>query len=680
MADRDTSQVIEHWITGRRGSVIATMSVVLLVLIAYANSFRGALVFDDRAEITENASIKQLWPLTIPLSPPAEAGTGGRPMANLTLALNYAVSGLNTWSYHIANFAIHTMAALVLFGVVRRSLSLPGMDRRCQHAAGALALTTALLWAVHPLQTQVVTYLSQRTEELMGLFYLLTVYCFIRGATGSSRGWHIAAVAVCFLGMLSKEVMVTAPVMVLLYDRIFIGGSFREAWARRRFLYLGLAATWLVLPLLMHDVKTRGVGYGLGISAFQYALTESKAVVVYLRLSLWPRPLIFDYGIELLKRISDALPYLVLLGVFLTAAVVALRRWSRAGFAAAWVFLILAPGSSVVPILQQPIAESRMYLSLAGILVLVIVGGYIWLGSRVLVAGFLLVIAGVGLTLHRNPVYRSEESLWRDVIAKRPENPRAHYNLGVWLDLSGRRAEAVTEYKVAIVLSPTYADAHNNFGNALLEEGRVEEAIQQLKIALRVRPTYVDAHYNMGNALVARGDIQDAISHYETCLRLAPPDAKTLNNLGSALLRVGQVDRAISNFEAAIKLNPKFADPQGNLGTALYYLGRTTDAIRAYQQALTLDPDHLDARHNLAEVLLETDAAAAIQHDQRILGRHPEDIVIRNNLAGALAKFGRAADAIAQYEEVLRLKSDDADAQRNLAALRAASAATATHP
>jgi tetratricopeptide (TPR) repeat protein len=214
----------------------------------------------------------------------------------------------------------------------------------------------------------------------------------------------------------------------------------------------------------------------------------------------------------------------------------------------------------------------------------------------------------------------------------------------------------------------------------LLDDGRVEEAIQQLAIALRVRPTYVDAHYNMGNALVARGDFQQAISHYETCLRLAPPDATTLNNLGSAFLRAGQIEKAIPDFEAAIKLNPRYADPYGNLGTAFYYLRRTADAIHAYQQALTIDPDHLDARHNLAKVLLETDAAAAIQYDQRVLGGHPGDVVIRNNLAGALAKVGRTPEAVAQYEEVLRLKPDNTDAQRSLAALRSTLGATPVRP
>ncbi|HSY54782.1 MAG TPA: hypothetical protein VK785_10065, partial [Opitutaceae bacterium] len=185
-------------------------------------------------------------------------------MLNFTFALNYALGDLNVRGYHWFNLLIHTLAGLTLFGIVRRTLLRqgyggqalvrPALSGRFGADAVPLALAVAVIWVVHPIQTEAVTYVSQRAESLMGLFYLLTVYCFIRGAsaTGERRDsqvirplssclWLLASVLSCFLGTLSKETIVTAPVMVLLYDRTFVAGSFREAWRLRWRYYSGLA-------------------------------------------------------------------------------------------------------------------------------------------------------------------------------------------------------------------------------------------------------------------------------------------------------------------------------------------------------------------------------------------------------------------------------------------------------
>jgi protein O-mannosyl-transferase len=185
---------------------------------------------------------------------------GGRPVVNLSLALNYALGGSNVWGYHALNLAIHIiLAGLTLFGVVRRTLLRPALRERFSPSAARLALVVAVLWTAHPLQTEAVTYVSQRCESLMGLFYLLTLYCFVRGADSQRCGWWFTlSVVACLLGMATKEVMVTAPLLVLLYDRTFVTGSFRKAWTRHRRLYLSLAGTWLLLGYLMAGLHYRG--------------------------------------------------------------------------------------------------------------------------------------------------------------------------------------------------------------------------------------------------------------------------------------------------------------------------------------------------------------------------------------------------------------------------------------
>ncbi len=237
-----------------KGQRFIPILVIAAGIWAYHNSLTGPFIFDDLPSISDNRTIRHLWPAWYALSPPHGRGTTveGRPVLNFTLAVNYAFDGVKPWGYHVVNLAIHILAGLTLFGIVRRTLRQPALRERFGAVANDLALATAVLWIVHPLQTESVTYLSQRAESLMGLFYLLTMYCFIRGTASRSAGpWFIFSIVACLLGMATKEVMVSAPLMTLLYDRTFLSGSFREAWRRRRLLYLALGGTWILLGYLV---------------------------------------------------------------------------------------------------------------------------------------------------------------------------------------------------------------------------------------------------------------------------------------------------------------------------------------------------------------------------------------------------------------------------------------------
>ena len=212
-----------------RASFVAVAVIVAAIAGVYWNSLSAPFLFDDTLAIEQNNSIRQLWPLSHVFSPPSDgSGVTGRPIVNLSLALNYAWSGLNVTSYHVVNLVIHALAAAALFGLVRRSLLRPALRGRfTADAAWWIATAVALLWALHPLQTETVTCVVQRTEALVALFYLLTLYLFVRGVEASEpRAWHAAALVACMLGMASKEVMASAPLVVLLFDRTFFAGSF----------------------------------------------------------------------------------------------------------------------------------------------------------------------------------------------------------------------------------------------------------------------------------------------------------------------------------------------------------------------------------------------------------------------------------------------------------------------
>ena len=582
----------------------ACIAIAVAVFAAYANSFSGPFVFDDQLSIVENPTIQRLsWGA---LFPPRGQGltVEGRPLLNLSLALNHAVSGTNVWSYHALNIAIHLLAALTLFGLVRRTFLIVNFE-----SATVGALATAALWAVHPLQTESVTYVVQRTESLMGLFYLLTLYAFVRGAAAGRQSFWFALSAVsCALGMATKEVMVSAPLMVLLYDCTFVAGSFRNAWREHWKLYLGLATTWVLLGLLVLGAGNRGgtIGVSAGVTWWQYGTCQARAMVHYLRRALWPSPLIFDYGSDFVTWTEFAPPAL------LDVALLTLTAWAlwrrplgpaqgrpALGFVGAWFFVILAPTTSVVGGTRQMLAEHRMYLSLAAVVVLFVVGLHAWLGRRSWLVWTTLALALAAATLQRNTDYRSELTLYADTVAKRPNNVHARYNLAKALAEAGRPEEAVVQGLEAVRLRPSLASAHYNLANALSAAGRFSEAVGHYEEALKHRPDYAKAHYNLGNALVRLGRKDDAIPHYRAAVRVDPGYLDAYNNLGGALLDLRRFTDAAEQFQQVLRINPNLAETHTNLGAVYFFEGRSAEAVAEYERALSLDPGFAPAREGL---------------------------------------------------------------------------------
>ena len=668
----------------RRALLLAAGLIVAATFAAYQNSFRGPFILDDEGSITDNPTIRRLGSA---LSPPHEGShdggltVSGRPFVNLSLALNYAVGGTAVRGYHWANLAIHTAAALILFGVVRRTLRQPQLSR---HEAAALpvALATAIIWAVHPLQTEAVTYVIQRAESLMGLCYLLTLYAFIRGTeSGAARGWSILAVATCALGMASKEVMVSAPLIVLLYDRTFVAGSFREAWRQRRGLYAGLAGSWLLLGWLVTSTGgNRGgsIGFGIGVDWWAHALTQFQSITRYLGLCLWPRPLVFDYGMEWSGQARELAPHVLLVTGLVAATLAGLWRSTVIGFAGAWFFAILAP-TSLLPARTQMAAEHRMYLPLAVVIVLGVAGIHALLGRRAWIALAGLAIGLGFLTMQRNQDYRSATTIWGDTVAKRPGNARAQLNLGASLLLEGRRAEGVTHLEQALQIKPDYSLAHNNLGVALVQLGRVPEAIAHYEEALRLNPDDGEIPHNLGDALLLLGRVPEATEQYSRALRLRPDFADAQdNNLGNVLLHEGQTARAIVLFEAALRLNPRFAEAHNNLGNALAQLGRLPEAIGHYKTALLIQPDDAEAHFNLGNAHYQSgQLKEAMSQYDAALRLKPDFAMAHSNLGSVLLRVGRREEAVKQYNEALRIDPGLEEARDNLARLQAITPAEA---
>jgi tetratricopeptide (TPR) repeat protein len=645
---------------GREARVNWTFILLVLVaggLVCYWNSLATPFVLDDIPRIVDNPRIRHLWPLWDVLT------YGGRPILYLSVALNYAYGSLDPRGYHVANLAIHIIAGLALFGILRRALESRVLADRFGKTSHWLAMAMALIWMVHPLQTESVTYVIQRGESLMGMCYLLTLYCAIRYAEApDSPAWGAAAVAVCAAGMATKEVMVTAPLMVLLYDRIFIAPSFAEIRQRRWKLYAGLFATLVILAALLATGPSQ-TGFETGvekITPWEYATTQSKVLVHYLRLVVWPSPLVLDYWWPVVRGgIGSVWPYALGIAALVVMTGWALLRWKPVGFLGAWFFLILAPTSSVLPIADVAF-EHRLYLPLAAMVTLFVLGGYEALRiaqrrfgwkdavrNRLAIVAVVICTTGLSLaTIRRNQDYRTHLSIYSDTAAKRPNNPRARYNLGVALDVQGKLDEALAQYAEAVRLRPSYAEAQSNLGLALYKKGRLNEAVEHFSEAIRYRPDLAVTHRQFGAALKKLGRTEEAMTQYAEAVRLKPDDADARNDLGALLFDKGRLTEAVAQFSEAVRLKPRYAEANHNLGLSLYSLGRVQEAIPYLAEAVRLKPDYAEAH---------------------------------NTLGAALHHAGRVEEATHHFSEALRIRPDYADARRNLDAARSV-AASAPQP
>lgn len=588
----------------RRHIFLAAALLALIVCAAYSNSFHGDFIFDDEPAIVQNPSIRTLRPLWVPLCPPKQGETvTGRPVLNLSFALNYAVGGLDVRGYHITNLAIHILAALLLFGLVRRTLLLPSMRDRWGTAATPVAFAAALIWAVHPLQTESVTYIVQRAESLVGLFYLLTLYGLVRGAESSggcvlagttpscpphkspneevrasthptALAWYAVSVLACLLGMASKEVMVSAPIIALFYDRTFLAGSFREALRRRYGLYLALAATFPVLEQLVYAAAGRGgtAGFGQGVGPWEYLCTQFTAIVHYLRLTFWPHPLVLDYGTYIARDAKTIIPCAIIVILLGVLTLVALWRWPKAGFLGLCFFALLAPTSSIVPVHTQTMAEHRMYLPLAALVVLLVVFGGLWLryfarrystvaaGALGAAAVASLVVALAVTTYRRNPDYRDSLTAWSDVAAKQPDNFRVWNNLAS-AHLANGQAEKCLE-----ILRHT---EKFNFRNPVVETKRnmldihAEQLRQEDAESLRAVAAQPDSAENQRrrawflatSPFAQQRNAAEAVERAERANQLDDkPSAEILDTLAAAYAAAGDFAKAESVAKQALQL------------------------------------------------------------------------------------------------------------------------------
>jgi tetratricopeptide (TPR) repeat protein len=595
---------------GWRQSLVRLIPLLMAVpvVLAYANAFGGVFIFDDAIRLVRNDLLNRPWACMVGSS---------RPLTMLAFSLNARLTGVTPESFRAVNLALHIAAGWALYGWMRRSLALPSLQRLFGEGLRPwVAAAAATVWLVHPLQTESVTYIVQRSEVLMGLFYLVTLYALTRGAAAPvGHRWYTVSVVACALGMASKPVMATAPVMALVFDRTLIGGSFREAWRRRRPVHVALAATWLI-PLALLSVpheSATSAGAGSGVTSWSaYLATQQGVVLHYARLAVWPGVLCLDYGWP--EAVGWAAVAVPAAGVAILLAVAGwgvLKRRSW-GYPALWFFAVLAPTSSVIPIADLAV-EHRVYLPLAGLCALAVAGS-VWLcqGSRLHADGpdrgrgyvpgamrlwtvaVLVALVALGLrTRARNEDYGSSERMYRSILASRPIHFRAGFGLTKAL-LNGRRA-AEAEATARMLLER--AERGLREGGARYETSATSAAYYQP--ILRTQ---------LGRALVLQGRYGEALVELDGALAWRPDDETIWQEKAMALHALGRKIEALDAAWRATELEPSYADPRALTAYMLAEDGEWAEAAETYRSLLKVAPAHVLGRLELAWILASAPA------------------------------------------------------------------------
>jgi tetratricopeptide (TPR) repeat protein len=546
----------------------------MVALIAYANSFHVPFQLDDVDSMLDKPYVRDIGQFFDFSSPQwSDHGLRMRTVGYFTFALNYLFNGPDVTGYHIVNLSIHIINGLLLYLLVLLSFRTPVLGSSpLKGSAGTIALFVALLFVAHPVQTQAVTYIVQRLASLAALFYLLSFVSYVAwrlsrepetAVSSRRRGWFFYALSIvaAVLAMKTKEIAFTLPVMIALYEFLFMKGD-----VKKRIVFLiPLLLTLLIIPMGL-------IGYGKPIGEaigdvskvtrvesvmprWAYLATELRVIVTYVRLLFFPVNQSLDYYYPKFHSFLEPqvfLSFLFLLSIFGVGVYLLYRsRADRTGrhrgvalrlvaFGIFWFFIALSVESSVIPI-TDVIFEHRLYLPSAGFFMAAVTAVFLIreklrASHRKAVIAVLCVciVCLTGLTYSRNGVWHSEASLWGDVVRKYPMDARGHHGLGLAYQREGKLDKAIEQYRIAVRLKPTMAEAHDNLGIVYAMKGELGNAVAEFQLALHSNPLSANAYNNLGTAYVRMGLLDKAIEYYKMAIALKPDDVRYQKFLAEA--------------------------------------------------------------------------------------------------------------------------------------------------
>lgn len=531
------------------------LKVLLLALITaavYSNTLNNQFVFDDsriylnphiRLSTLDLDGLANAWQESEPRS---------RPLVNTSFAINYFFHQYQVQGYHLVNIAIHIITGIFLFLLIKTTLSLPALAGKYQW--GWLPFLSALIWLVHPVQTQSVTYTIQRMNSMAAMFYVIALLAYVRGRLSGHLWRKILLFGLAIMGWLlalwSKEIAVTLPLFVCLYDWYFIQ-DLECGWLKKYGLLIGGVFCLLLLATLLFyfgndPFSSLLAGYGSrDFTLGERLLTEIRVVIFYLSLLVLPLPsrlnLDHDFAISqsLFAPINTILS-LAALCLLLGLVVYLARRQRLLSFGILWFFGHLVIESTFVPL--EIIFDHRLYLPS---MILIPAGLVFWRECLPDSSGRILLVAALVLVLsfwtyQRNRAWADPVALWSDCTQKSPDKARNHSNLGVALKRAGRLAEAESHFLTTVRLDPSFFEAYNNLGNIRVIQGRLAEAVLFYAKGLEIKSDSVLLHINMGHTLSNLWRLDEAWEHYKKALVLAPGNVEAKNGF----YRVGRARSA----------------------------------------------------------------------------------------------------------------------------------------
>lgn len=554
-------------------------------VLIYANTLHVPFVLDDKTTIVENHLIKSLngfLSSAIDYNP-------RRLIGYLSFAINFRFGGLDITGYHLFNIAVHLLSALLVYRLCLLTCKTPLLkNSRITDNTPLICLAAALLFVSHPVQTQAVTYISQRFASLATMFYLLSMVLYARARLVSSSGSYLlflASLVAMVLAMMSKEIAFTLPLMLILYEVSF----FPSCGRKRYFILLPLLLTIIILPLaLLHSNEPLGnllselsnrLNAATGISRTDYLLTQFSVITTYIKLLFLPLNQNLDYSYSLYHSLFTPRVFssFLFLACLLATAVwffIKARHWQRPelrliSFGIFWFFIALSVESSIIPI-SDVIFEHRLYLPSAGAFIAISVALSLAIPRKAFTVVLVISVTALSIaTWQRNQVWGDELTLWQDTVKKSPDKDRPHNNLAEAYNKRGRVDEAIKEVQIALKLNPGNAEAHSNLAAAYLAKGETEQALEHLQTAVKLDDNLFTAHYNLGILYRQRSDYDMAIGQLLLALKINPDFAEAHNQLAVAYAGKDMLDKAIEHFREAVRLQPGSPQFRENLDKAV---------------------------------------------------------------------------------------------------------------
>jgi len=694
---------------------LITSLFLLLAFALYYNALHGPFIGDSVPSIEKNAHIRLTQLSLKDLVRVGLAYYNNRPIAYISFALNYYFHHCDPFGYHVVNIIVHALASVWLFLFLTAIFETPCLQSSLQRPT-LIAALCALLWLVHPVQTQSVSYVVQRMNSLAAFFFVLAFWLYVKGRL-TNRGhqrrlWYTGAVITWLVSLGCKQTTVTLPFFILLYEWFFFE-DLNVDWLKRKSVYfLGIVLLIVFMGLAFTNFDPFQSFSRLNdfsrneFTLSERMMTQSRVVIYYISLLLYPLPsrlnLDYDFPLShsLINPLSTLFSIVAVVGLIALGMYVA-RRNRLISFCIFWFFGNLAIESSVIPL--AIIFEHRLYLpSMLFFLVPVVLAHRclkrprLWLALCCL-ASLLLLMA----THQRNLVWENDLTLWTDVVAKSPNKARPHNNLGLAFARHGNPDAAITHYQKALQIDPEYSLAHLNWGVALTKLNQIDAAIEQFLLVLQMSPNDPEAHHYLGVAFFEKGMLQEAVAHNLEAVRLKPHFPEAYFKLGLFSAEGGKTEKAIGYYRQALRLKPDFAEAHINLGNLLAEGGKLQEAIWHYQRAkeynpameaadlslaqayakqghsnkairtlqalLKLKPDFAEAHHALAMLLADGgDYDRAGTHYAKALDLDPDRAETHYNYGNLLAKQGGTAKAKEHYRAALAIDPSYADAHSNL--------------